>query len=157
MSSDIIREFVPRNTLNLHWYRTRGPYDYMRPAWVFEHGLFVWCDEHLRWNEHGVAPGETKPGHITGRVPHHDCGDDGDGNGVVYYCMGLALATPDVAKILKKYPRPKATHTPPPIRRVYPGLLIGDENSFKEMQEAEDIAILQCREWQQNQRRQQKT
>jgi hypothetical protein len=119
--SDIIAEFGTKNLNQIKWYHNRGPHDYMRPAWVFEESLFVWCDEHSRWNEHGTIEGEEIPGRITCRCPHHhDC--DGD----VYYCMGPADR--ELAKILTKYPQEKATHTAPPIRRVYPGELKTTDN-----------------------------
>src|ERR1700674_2592649 len=114
--TDIVAEFGTNNPNQIKWYHNRKMHDYMRPAWVFDRNLYVWCDEHLRWNCHGLVEGEENLGCITSRCPHHsDC--DGD----VYYCMGAADS--DLAKILKKYPQERATHIAPLIRRVYPGEL----------------------------------
>jgi hypothetical protein len=105
---DIIAEFGTRNQNQIKWYHNREPHDYMRPAWVFDTGydksLFVWCDEHLRWNEHGVAKGEENPGCITSRCPHHrDCIGD------VFYCMGVRRSRP--GKDLEEIPARKSdTH-----------------------------------------------
>ena len=121
--TDIIAEFGTKNQSQIKWYLQREPHDYMRPAWTYNKGLFVWCDEHLRWNQHGIAKeqGEETPGCITSRCPHHD-----DCLGDVYYCMGPADG--ELIKILKKYPQKKATHTAPKIRRVFPGELKSTDN-----------------------------
>ena len=129
MSSDVIREIDFSKRGVFQPLTLRRPFEYLRPCWVYKDSLFVWCDEHLRWNEHGVVADERIPGTITSRVPHHNAITKNAGtelevnyggrcDGVDFYCMGEAPA--EVAEIVRKYPHGKAVHTPPPIRRVYP-------------------------------------
>jgi hypothetical protein len=128
MSSDIIREIDFSKRGIFQPLTLSKPFEYLRPCWVYQDRLFVWCDEHLRWNEHGASNEEKIPGTITSRVPHHRTHTERAGkfeieygehcDGVDFYCLGDAPT--EVAKIVRRYPGTKAVHTPPPIRRVYP-------------------------------------
>jgi len=117
--------------------RDLGPHDYIKPAWgtaaravsaaaratwgAPEGDLFVWCDECLQWNCHGLCDGEVE-GYITARCPHCPCK-----SGEVMYCMGMADA--ELAKVLQRYSTStRAKHTPPPVRRVYP---VNDERAME--------------------------
>jgi hypothetical protein len=101
------------------WLPNLGPHDYLKPAWGlvrtrgFEGDLFVWCDECLRWNRHGLCADEHDAGKITARGPHCQCHDEG-----LMYCMGMA--EDELAKMLQRYPSDRMKHTPPPVRRVWP-------------------------------------
>jgi hypothetical protein len=125
--TSIVGKFEPVNPIDLKWYSRRSPQDFLRPAWVLNDYLFVWCDAHGRWNQHSAAPGEEIPGRITGRVPHHGQlprgGEQCEGR--IFYCLGTA--SEELAAILKRYPR--TARVAPQIRRVYPSELVGDEKS----------------------------
>ena len=135
---DIIIKINTTHLATLDWLERAkaDPRMYLRPAWGFKPGtyidpftkkekfcgdLFVWCDEHLRWNHHGLLREEAIPGTITSRVPHHECGFQYGqlGDGSVFYCMGIA--DKELAKRLKRYSLSNAlSKCPPPVRRVYP-------------------------------------
>lgn len=146
-NSDLVVEIdFSKRGVFLHDFKEWRPYHYFRPCWVYGDSLFVWCDEHMRWNEHGVVTedmysgegphhkDERVPGTITSRVPHHSSVIKNAGTkyehsmggehceGEDFYCMGEA--PPEVAKIVRRYHSgEKAKHTPPPTRRVYPKMI----------------------------------
>ena len=109
-----------------------SPYDIigpitLNPGWAYNYSLMVWCPDHQRWNEHGLATrtvktedgsvvqiNESIPGAIVGRSPHHE---HAGYFGII--CMGEAPT--ELRKIIAMYRRSKkAQHTPPPSSLVWP-------------------------------------
>lgn len=85
-ASEIIRPVAQHSS----WLLNLGPHDYLKPAWGLVRtrdrgtGLFVWCDECLSWNCHGLCDDEHDAGKVTSRGPHCQCHDEG-----MIYCMGM--------------------------------------------------------------------
>jgi len=114
-ASEIIRPVAQHSS----WLLNLGPHDYLKPAWGLVRtrdrgtGLFVWCDECLSWNCHGLCDDERDAGKVTSRGPHCQSHDEG-----MIYCMGMIGG--ELAKMLQRYPSSRIKHAPPAVRRVYP-------------------------------------
>lgn len=99
---------------------------YLHPAWMIKRGdcysLFVWCDEHQRWNEHGRDTLENfeeeatkglvlEGGTIEARCAHHD------GHREQFFAMyNFGLAPKEIQWIGNRYPR--VHKVSPNIKRI---------------------------------------
>jgi hypothetical protein len=81
-----------------------------KPGWFIGTQLYVWCETHFRWNEHGYVPGER----FQYRVPHCDLCRRGRGDDCI---VVIGEATGKLRKQLLNYPI-KNVHTPPDDYRV---------------------------------------
>jgi hypothetical protein len=107
--------------------RDVGVSDFLKPAWGLlrqrrigwvTYNRFVWCDECLQRNCHGLHEEEEVAGRIIERYPHCECRI-----GSLIYSMGMAEG--ELAKMLQRYPSSRMMYTPPPLRRVYAEELVG--------------------------------